>query len=83
MRPSTNQKLAVDKKKHPHFKTQSLPARVTRLALASILGPFRVHLLKFTPDTQPSSLMHYLGLLEFPVRILHHNAHKTYLIDLV
>ena len=41
----------------------------TGLALASILGPFGVHLLKFTVDTHPGSLMHYLGLLEFPVRI--------------
>ena len=40
-----------------------------RLALASILGPFGVHLLKFTLDTHPGSLMHYLGLLEFLVRI--------------
>ena len=34
----------------------------TRLPLASILGSFGSHLLKFTLDT-------YLGLLEFPVRI--------------
>ena len=40
-----------------------------RLALASIFGPFGVHLLKFTPDTNPGSLKHYLGLLEFPVEI--------------
>ena len=40
-----------------------------RLALASILGPFGVHLLKFTPDTHPGLLMHYLGLLEFLVRV--------------
>ena len=40
-----------------------------RLALASILGPFGVHLLKFTLDTHPGSLIHYLGLLEFPLRI--------------
>ena len=41
----------------------------TILPLASILGPFGVHLLKFILDTHPGSLMHYLGLLEFPVRI--------------
>ena len=41
----------------------------TRLAIASILGPFRVHQLKFTLDTHPGSLMHYLGYLEFPVII--------------
>ena len=55
----------------------------TRLALASILGPFEVHLLKFTLDTHPGSLMHYLGLLEFPVRIcdaLHITTHETYLM---
>ena len=54
----------------------------TRLALASILGPFGVHLLKFTQDTHPGSLIHYLGLVEFPVRIClrHHNTHETYLI---
>ena len=50
----------------------------TRLALASILGPFGVHLLKFTLDTHPGSLMHYLGLLKFPVKIcdvLHITTH--------
>ena len=57
----------------------------TWLALASILGPFGVHLLKFTLNTHPSSLMHHLGLLEFPVRICdalvtHQNTHETYLI---
>ena len=32
-------------------------------------------------DSQPSSLMHYLGLLEFPVKCLtYHNTHETYLI---
>ena len=41
----------------------------TRLALASILGPFGVHILKFTLNTHPGSLMHYLRLLEFTVRI--------------
>ena len=41
----------------------------TRLALASILGPFGVHLLQFTLDTHPGSFMHYLRLLEFQVRI--------------
>ena len=54
-------------------------AILTRLAFASILGPFGVHLLKFTLDTYPGSLMHYLvGLLEFPVRIcdaLHITTH--------
>ena len=40
-----------------------------RLALAIILGPFGVHLLKFTPDTNSGSLTQYLGLLEFPVEI--------------
>ena len=52
--------------------------RPERVALASILGPFRVQLLKFTLDTHPSSLMHYFGLLEFPVRIcdaLHITTH--------
>ena len=54
----------------------------TRLAFTSILGPFGVHLLKFTLDTHPGSLMHSsLGLLEFLVRSLkHHNTHETYLI---
>ena len=53
-----------------------------RLALARILGPFGIHLLKFTPDTHPRLLMHYLELLELPVRICdaHHNTHETYLI---
>ena len=40
--------------------------------------PFGVYLLKFTLDTHPGSLMHYLGLLEFPVRIcdaLHITTH--------
>ena len=40
------------------------------MALASILGPFGVHLLKFTLDTHHGSLMDYLGLLEFPVRFV-------------
>ena len=53
-------------------------------ALASVLGLFGVHLLKFTLlYIHPSALMHFLGLLEFPVRICdanaHHNTHKTYL----
>ena len=52
---------------------------LTRLAFASILGPFGVHLLKFTLDTYPGSLMHYLGgLLKCPVRIrdaLHITTH--------
>ena len=34
----------------------------TRLALASVFGPFGVHLLKLTLDTHPGSLMHYFGL---------------------
>ena len=42
---------------------------LTRLALAIILEPFGLHLLKFTLDTHPGSLMHYLGSLKFPVRI--------------
>ena len=57
---------------------------ITRLVLASILGPFWVYLLKFTLLTpflytfffsllllgsHPGSLMHYLGLLELPVWI--------------
>ena len=42
---------------------------LTRLAIASILGPFGVHLLKFIVDTHPGSLMHSLWLLELPVRI--------------
>ena len=37
---------------------------LTRLELASALGPFEVHLLSFT---LPGALMHYLGSLEFPV----------------
>ena len=32
----------------------------TRLALESILGLFGVRLLKFTLDTYPGSLMHYI-----------------------
>ena len=68
--------------------------QITRLALTSMLGPFLVYLLKFTVLTpflhtfffsllllgsHPGSLMHYLGLLEFPVRIwclTHHNTHE-------
>ena len=51
---------------------------IARQALASILGPFGAHLLKFTPGTHPDSLMHNLWLLEFPVRIfdaLHITTH--------
>ena len=54
------------------------PVQITRLALASILGPFGVHLLKFTLDTYPGPLMDCLGFLEFPVRIcdaLHITTH--------
>ena len=40
----------------------------TRLTLASILGPFGVHLLKFTLPT-PVHWCTIWGLLEFPVRI--------------
>ena len=56
---------------HAHFQ-------ITRLALANILGPFGVHLLKFTLDTYPGPLMDCLGFLEFPVRIcdaLHITTH--------
>ena len=31
-------------------------------------------------SNHPGALMHYLGLLEFLVRITHHNTHETYLI---
>ena len=68
------------------FLERSSP--LTRLALASIFGPFLVYLLKFTLLTpflhtfsslsHPGSLIHYLGLLEFPVRIcdaLHITTH--------
>ena len=72
--------------RYPYFPSQDAKAWVTRLTLASILGPFGVHLLKFTLDTHPGSLMHYLGLLEFPVIICgafntHHiNTQETYLV---
>ena len=36
------------KRNHQHFKTRRLAARVTRPSLASVLGPFEVHLLEFT-----------------------------------
>ena len=49
------------------------------MALASILGPFGVHLLKFTLDTHPGSWKEYLGLLEILVRT--QGVHTWYLCD--
>ena len=41
------------------------------MALASILGPFAVHLLKFTLDTHSGSFVHYLGLLDLGASTSH------------
>ena len=50
---------------------------LTRLALASIVWLFGVHLLKFTLDTHIWGYWNFR--LEFVMRT-HHNIHETYLI---
>ena len=63
--------MANDLLRFNNIKKQrySFDSGKTVLAFTSILGLFGVHLLEFTLDTHPGSLMHYSGLLEFTVRI--------------
>ena len=77
--------VLVCKKTWQNIPSYRPPAGLTRLALASIHGPSLIYLLKFTVLAPHFSIhfsslsyswapglglvMHYLGLLEFPVRI--------------